>query len=79
MDWLENNALRAAARAVIKEVNAGWEEAGVIGLSTSVAAKKRDQIAREVLDRWMLKLTPKYTKIQLVYTIGVIKNPKKDR
>lgn len=72
MKVTDNNALRAAARAVMKQIEQRWQEAGVTGKSTSAAQKVRDQIAREELDAAERKLLPRFTKVQLVYTIGIV-------
>lgn len=79
MELSENNALRAAARAALKEVNAAWTAAGASGSATSAAAKQRDHLARQVLDKWEAKLSPRFSRLQLVYTIGVIKGTIKEK
>ena len=73
MESKESNALRAAARAVIKEVDAAWCAAGVKTGATSARQRKRDEISRQILDRWEAKLYPRFSKVQLIYAIGVVK------
>lgn len=67
----ENNVLRSVAKAVIAESKAKTKGVKAQG--------DRDRINKEIIDRHHKPISAGFTRIQLLYTIGVVRGVLKDR
>jgi len=67
----ENNVLRSVAKAVIAESQAKTKGVKAQG--------DRDRINKEIIDRHHKPISAGFTRIQLLYTIGVVRGVLKDR
>lgn len=70
MNVFDSNILRAAAKAVVAECKT--ELKGVKPM------KARDEIKRRIIEKHYRKIEAGYTKIQLIYMIGVVRGILRD-
>lgn len=67
----ENNVLRAVAKAVIAESKSKTKGVKLQG--------DRDRINKDIIDRHHAPISAAFTRVQLLYTIGVVRGVLKDR
>ena len=70
MNVFDSNILRAAAKAVVAECKEELKGVKPMG--------ERDKIKRAIIDKHYRKIDAGYTKLQLIYMIGVVRGILRD-